>query len=319
MKTSEHLSKIELFKFSSGLLSEQKIVIAGRHLLGCEDCRKALPAPTPDRLYSVLTGGENAGDKDSGRSVWTSAFNSFDPINLVWSGGALLIILGFAFLFWMNFQSTETGKSKKELASVHQQETKIIPRPNSDNDGKNSVLPPAMEKQDPGPAEVKRTSDGSGKIFQEKASKPKERYLNRKKENSIEKKVNKISATRGADKSLPECNESNLDLSFQSKDDEILLNWKKVPEAIKYHLFIADEDEILIDEYETVSETSYALTQTLDPEKTYSWKILVTLKNGETLVAKSRKFTFRDMQVGELKQNRQKTDARCSEKIKSEK
>ena len=96
-----------------------------------------------------------------------------------------------------------------------------------------------------------------------------------------------------------------------------MLRWKKFPDAAKYNLYISDDEEILIDEYETQNNTSYVLNKPLDPAKTYSWKILVTLENGETVIGASRKFTVKDFQMNEESlQNKSKSDIRCAEKNK---
>lgn len=56
--------------------------------------------------------------------------------------------------------------------------------------------------------------------------------------------------------SLNECgNEGQTDLEIEIIGENIMLKWKKVPDASKYHLYVSDEDEILLDEDETEQAT----------------------------------------------------------------
>ena len=57
---------------------------------------------------------------------------------------------------------------------------------------------------------------------------------------------------------------------------EVVLKWKKVDGATGYHVYISDDDEILVDEYET-DQTSYVFKKPLDPEKNYIWKMVIEL------------------------------------------
>ena len=78
--------------------------------------------------------------------------------------------------------------------------------------------------------------------------------------------------------------------------EKVVLKWKRVKNAAKYHLYVSDDEEILIDEFETQEETFYILKKTLDPQKTYKWKVVVTLENGNTIMGYSQKFTVKDIQ-----------------------
>ncbi|NJM52122.1 MAG: hypothetical protein HC846_01255 [Blastocatellia bacterium] len=82
---------------------------------------------------------------------------------------------------------------------------------------------------------------------------------------------------------------------------------------MKYHLYISDDDEILIDEYETETETTFVLNKKLDQLKTYKWKIIITLENGQTIPGPSNKFTVKDFQTKQMKSEKTRnTDVRCS-------
>lgn len=83
-----------------------------------------------------------------------------------------------------------------------------------------------------------------------------------------------------------------------------------------FRVYISDDEEILIDEFETEQETSFVLKEKLDPTKTYKWKIIVTLENGQTMVGAAQKFTVKDFQTNKIKpDNKKGADIRCSNAI----
>ena len=104
-------------------------------------------------------------------------------------------------------------------------------------------------------------------------------------------------------------------MEFGSNNNKaVVFRWTKVPNAIKYHLYISDDDEILIDEYETGQDTSYILKKSLDPAKTYKWKVIITLDDGQTKSGTSQKFTVKDVLQNQKKMTgKKKSDIRCSE------
>src|SRR5205085_73706 len=127
---------------------------------------------------------------------------------------------------------------------------------------------------------------------------------------SLPKKV-QVSTTRGG---KAECSEEkSIELEFSAVKEDLVFKWKKVPNAAKYHLYISDDDEILIDEFETEGETSFILRKPLDTLKTYKWKILITLDNGKTVVSPYNKFTVREYETNRLKQEKKmNAEIRCT-------
>ena len=123
-------------------------------------------------------------------------------------------------------------------------------------------------------------------------------------------KKDQISEIRGVSTN---CNEDKgVELEFSTNKENFVFKWKKVPKAVKYHLYISDDDEILIDEYETEAETTFILKKLLDPLKSYKWKIIVTLENGKTIIGTSQKFTIKNFQNYQVKSEKQKnSDVRC--------
>ena len=120
-----------------------------------------------------------------------------------------------------------------------------------------------------------------------------------------------VSATRGVS---AKCGENQpIRIEFSADKENFVFKWKAVPKAAKYHLYISDDEEILIDEFETQNETSFVLKKTLDPAKTYKWKIIVTLENGQQVVGDSQKFTMKDFQINQKKSEmKRSSETRCS-------
>lgn len=129
----------------------------------------------------------------------------------------------------------------------------------------------------------------------------------------LHNKPENISSTRGS--SAAKCaDELPFETEMLLSGKDVILEWEKVPNAVKYTLYLSDEEEILIDEFETAGGTSYVLRKPLDPQKTYKWKVVVTLENGDTVIGDSRKFTLRNLNPGKKKTKKKgKSEIRCSE------
>ena len=123
-----------------------------------------------------------------------------------------------------------------------------------------------------------------------------------------------ISSTRGGN--LPKCSDQlSIGAAVEMQDKTIVLKWKEVPNAAKYHLYVSDDEEILVDEFETERETSYVLKKSLEWQKTYQWKVIVTLENGNTVVGDSREFTFENLRLNQNKSEKKgNSETRCSAK-----
>jgi hypothetical protein len=75
-------------------------------------------------------------------------------------------------------------------------------------------------------------------------------------------------------------------ISLESKSDgkEVFLKWNSVKGAESYDIYISDLDENMIDHFESKSQTYYRSAVRLDPAKSYRWKLIITLKNGNKIV-----------------------------------
>lgn len=317
METVKHLTENQLHSYAAGSLEKGERSEIGRHLLCCAACRDLLPLPTPQRLFAILMGGDDLREENKSPflTLFSSAKTAFrKPPVLAWSIGSLVIILGFSVFMWFAIVSGSNNKDEVargfDTGIVEIKQSKIDrqiqppPTENNSNDEKpissnNSNLSVANKKPI-----VLKTDSQKGKLKLTEKNLPPER-------NNLVADKESISLTRGGSAKCGE--EISVVMEFASKDGAITFRWKKVENAIKYHLYISDVQEILIDEYETQDGTSYILKKTLDPEKTYNWKILVTLENGETVIGTSQKFTAKEIKVKNF-DKKEKSSTRCSEK-----
>lgn len=308
MKNFEHLTLNQISSYAGGGLSEHDSDEIGRHLLKCADCRKLLPLPTVEQFWSaIMTEIDDKAENESDREIssiisgWSSIWKQNS--GLIWSGAALVVLIGFSALIWLNF----SGSHNSEVAHSFEINTDLssgIPFPATKQD---PVNPERILSEKPNRSVASPTP--KTKRAELPKSQPAQTDVNRILESP--KKRQQISETRGVS---AKCNEGeNVEIEFTSDKENFVFKWKKVPNAVKYHLYISDDDEILIDEYETEAETTFVLRKPLDPLKTYKWKIIVTLENGQTVAGPSNKFTVKDFQTNQKKPERkQNSNIRCS-------
>lgn len=310
MKEHEHLTKKQITGYRTGAFDALKTREIGRHLLKCESCRRSLPMPTVDDFLNAVMNEreteQNTMSEDSEQSrhsilsFFPQIFGQFG--GLAWSGAALIIIFSFSFLLWIN-----TADSSREVVQTF--DNKL-----------NSELNFPLPAQTPIKENLTSPTNSNRAIVVPtpknlKLDSPKPKILQNNLSQSFKKPDFKqpnqtISATRGVS---VKCGENKtIEVEFLTNKENLVFKWKKVPKAAKYHLYISDDEEILIDEFETSDETTFVLNKKLDPLKTYKWKIIVTLENGQTIPGPSNKFTVKDFQTKQLKSEKTRnSDIRC--------
>lgn len=311
MTDIKHLTQNQLIAYHNGSLEKHESHNIGKHLLMCAECRKMLPLPSVERFWSaIMTDTEiiAALAKEEAKFSFVSilsAFSSFLKLQsgLLWGGAALIIIFSFSVLLWLN-----VADSSREVVQTFDNElnSKLnFPLPtetptNGDTtfsmNSNRTVVNPTPKLSKTEVPKQKTVQNNSRQDFN-KAD------LKQQKEN--------ISATRGIS---TKCSENKtIEVEFSADKESLVFKWKAVPKATKYHLYISDDEEILIDEYETEAETTFVLKKPLNPLKTYKWKIIVTLENGQQVVGDSQKFTMKDFQTNQKKiETKRSSETRCS-------
>lgn len=307
MTNFKHLTKTELSAYSLGSLEKNESQTMGRHLLNCAECRKLLPMPSAERFWAmVMTDLEikDAPEKEESEN-FVSSLSSFLKLQsgLLWGGAALIIIFGFSFFLWLN-----VADSSREVAQTFDNE--------SGSEHNFSLLEqnPVRENLTSSTNSNRAVVIPTPKNLKLDSPKPKISQNNRDfNKTNLKQRPEKFSTTRGIS---GKCGENKtIEVEFLVEKESFIFRWKAVPKATKYNLYISDDEEILIDEYETEAQTSFVLKKQLDPLKTYKWKIIVTLENGQQVVGDSRKFTIKDFQMNQKRiETRRNSETRCSEK-----
>jgi hypothetical protein len=309
MNQTEHLTDNQLTDYFGNSALERKAKHAiGRHLLQCDFCLKRLPQPTVEQFWTALMTDENEDDSQIDQTNLANRLKFIagiltQPKVFALSAAGLAIVLFFSAFFWLN--AVKSSEMEKEIAVNFETTQPVIHQTENEEINLQSATPPIKSDDSSRTASI-RTAPADLNLSATKETKTKQNIkiassndLSAKEQENLPLGEN-ISLTRGA--ATSECgNQTAIDLSIEKDEEKILLKWKKIPNAANYHLYVSDDEEILIDEYETTEGTSYALIKPLDPAKTYQWKVMVTLENGNTVIGDSQKFT-----VNEIQQNRKK-------------
>lgn len=166
-----------------------------------------------------------------------------------------------------------------------------VPAPDHNQANEMNAVSPANSGNEP---DVKKTgSISTDRELLKDRSKPNSRAAVTV--NRAPKGVNtKIAVTRGG---VAPCSVGRtIEVELGSNKSDLVLKWKPVPKAAKYHLYVSDDNEVLVDEFETDRGTSYVLKKPLDPTRSYKWKIVITLENGQKLYADAQRFAAKDFQ-----------------------
>lgn len=321
MNQGEHLTENQLSDYFGNSLENKKRRDIGRHLLECDFCLKRLPNPTAEQFWQALMTENEVDDRDADKTNFPRRLGFFTglltpPKVLAWSAGGMTLALIFSALVW--FGTAKLSGEEREVAQAF--DTEIAGLKQNDAVGENS--PPIVltskssdRTSSPEPSNTvdftKPTSLNSQKR-NPKVTTESNSSRHSKKIIQSEKLAN-ISSTRGG--SEEKCGEENpIEMGIGANSNEaVIFRWSKVPNAVKYHLYISDDEEILIDEYETEDETEYVLLKTLDPSKTYRWKVIITWENGNTSAGNSQKFTVKNLSQNQKKTGKKKSNVRCSE------
>jgi len=294
MKTSEHITSNQIAAFSAGSLAASDSRTVGGHLIRCGECRSLLPIPDPTQVWTAINSEHDFDELPGTRRLPSlkqpyslTVVGLFGKRNrLAWAGGMLAIVVGLTALFFFSSkQSKET-----EVARSFEPENPVSTSNHVQANETNTAV---------------TSSAGSDSDVREKRSISKDRESPKPRRNvhsrtaatdirATSRAGRNIVSTRGA---TEPCGVGGaIEVELGSNKSDILLRWKPVPKAAKYHLYVSDDNEILVDEFETDRATSYVLKKPLDPTKSYNWKIMITLESGQKLYAEARKFSAKDFQ-----------------------
>lgn len=325
MNLSEHLTENQLADyFGSHALDREAKHLIGRHLLQCDSCLKRLPQPTVEQFWTALMTDEFAEVPTCEETTLAERLNYIlqslkHPRVFALSAAALAVLIFFSGFIWLG--AAKSSETESEVAQNFEP-AKSKFNQNGDEPGSSLSVSPASESNNLSsspPAATPRdvAKPASSKIGDTAKNSPKTASPTNFNPKTLLKSAEqtKISSTRGGSAVFPNCASAGaIEMTSGSNGESITLRWKKIPKAAKYHLYVSDDDEILVDEFETGKEISYVLKIPLDPLKTYQWKVVVTLEDGSTVIGDSQKFVINSLKLNQKKSDSQKSGiVRCSE------
>lgn len=322
MNGSEHLTENQLTDYFSDALERGAKHTIGRHLLQCDFCLKRLPQPTIEQFWTALMTDDDAEDSSDERTTLAARLNSIfqslkHPKVLALSAAALAVLIFFSAFIWLG--AAKSSEMETEVAQNFEPAQSVFNQNGDEYINPPSVLPTVENGNPSSPAATSHAITKPDSPAMNNAAKRNLKTASRTEFNpktvlnpADEAEKTNISSTRGGSSVVPKCGAVTVEMTIGSKSDVVTLKWKKLPNAAKYHLYISDDDEILVDEFETEKDTSYVLKKPLDPVKTYQWKVVITLEDGSTVIGDSQKFTVKNFQPNQKKSERkEKSDIRC--------
>ena len=268
-----HLSAAEVAMFREESLSSRSIEI-GRHLLICKECRAKLPSVTTQEFRNCVLDSEVV---INGKVKLTSKL--FPNVRLprlsvaraaVFAGFAALLITGlYMARLRSGLMESEPIIAKNETTSV--QLEPVHPASGTITD------PPYAASQQPISNDPEKKDE-----YSERRQAPKRTGLNPSRKPVSRAPAVQTAETRGDEN--PCSGGATVSLESNTNGKEIFLKWNPVKGAASYDIYISDLDENLIDHFESDSQTQYRSTVELEPERTYRWKLIITLSNGNKIV-----------------------------------
>lgn len=293
MNLDGHLSTDLLREFRSGDVSHSEKLSVERHLIQCSECRARSPLPAALEFWSAVFHEDNAAAIGSGRWFlgkeligslrFRQAFRLAIPASLL-----LLIAGGFAYLF---FGPIAASRNESEIARTSEPELL--------NSGTQPNISPAIDpghsSGEPNITTSKGSTYKSDKV-QLQGNSPTPRDPNVKSTLFPRPDRGVASSTRGLNLRCGE--QIRIAMSLRPTEAGIELRWDPIADAVKYTVFVSDFNEKLIDEFETKDKTVHVVATRLDPDTRYEWKLLVELKDGRSIVGRSRSFTAKGIGDG---------------------
>ena len=271
MNQSQHLTENQLADyFGNAALDKEVKHRIGRHLLQCDLCLKRLPQPTTEQFWAALMKDDDAKDSRDERTLLAARLSSIfqslkHPKVFALSAAALAILIFFSAFIWLD--AAKSSEMETEVAQNFEPAQSIFNQSGDEQINPSSMLPTDENTYPFSPATTSRAiakpdspaTSNTPKHNLKTAARTDISLKTQVKSANESEKAN-ISSTRGGPSVLPKCAGAvTVEMATDSKGEAVTLKWKKVPNAAKYHLYISDDDEILIDEFETEQETSYVL------------------------------------------------------------
>ena len=281
-----------------------KSIEIGRHLLACKECRAKLPSVTPQEFRDCVLGANGEG---LDQSEYKYRFFDFPILSFArvtaFAGFAILLLAGIYFVGVQKFSTPNTvAKSENNavtnelnpvpetVANQTTHEKEQFPIKSVDVPNRDSRPKPPLTKTD------------QRKVASVTPSGPKLQNAE----------------TRGSEN--PCSGGATINVESKSDGKGVFLKWNAVKGAQSYAVYISDLEEKLVDRFETDNGTSYTSRANFERSIVYKWRLIITLKSGETVVGDSQKLLLdepkwnKNSQRSSRTHTRSEMNIRCSEK-----
>lgn len=276
---ARHFSDEEITAFLKAETPLQHRLQMSEHFRNCEVCKAKLYQSNPMFLKQTIAAYLNKEDETKKKSFF-STLNALIPIGAM----AVLLIGILGYILLIEFRTnTEQVKVIEPIESSS-------PFPNLQNDSN-----PVVSNKNTDVNEKNTTNNPSQLEINQHLPITKSSPVSKEKRiNSSNSKTNIIISPSRSAKDASNCEPEVAAIApVYERITEIqpTFRWKPVANAVKYHLYISDTAQILIEEAET-KESSYKLKASLEPNKQYKWKVVATMPDGKTLNSPSIEFSL---------------------------
>jgi len=242
------------------------------HIRDCGKCKSKLYSHDPAILSQTISTYLKPGESNKKKSFFQMT-KFLVPVSTL----AVLLIGIFSIVFYLsngpNQPASIVQVSEKPETPKTATSKEIVPE---NNDGANKTGSTPRDKTS-GTKSRRTIRKNSRPIKRRKSSKP-----------------SKVAQNRSANRAAAASSITGLSPYFETiKEVQPTFRWKRVKNAIKYHLYVSDTSQILIEEAEIKKANSYKLKTKLKPGKAYRWKVIATITDGKTVVGKSIDFSVR--------------------------
>ena len=268
-----HLSAAEVAMFRDESLSSRSIDI-GRHLLTCKECRAKLPSVTTQEFRNCVL------DLEVENAATITATSRLFPN--MWlprlSVARAAVFAGFTILLLAGLYLVRVPRGLMDSEPmIAKNETTAVQFESVPPESRSVTNPSSAASQQP----ISNESETKDE-YSERRQAPKRLSPSPSRKPVAKAPALQTAETRGDEN--PCSGGATVSLESNTNGKEIFLKWNAVKGAASYDIYISDLDENLIDHFESDSQTQYRSTVELEPERTYRWKLIITLSNGNKIV-----------------------------------
>jgi hypothetical protein len=289
MISEQHLQISEILAFRERRLSATEHTAAAHHLLQCSECRAQLPLPTTEEFWNCLMGGDERTVKTKGwiavkSYLANSLFGRSAARKAVLVSTFLAAVAGLSLSLVFNRFSEPADNMVAVVADKETTGKTLTTLDEERPSGSATRTDRNPDEQVLGATSTRGNRRSAGTPLSVKDRRPMSIVRAAAPERTVSRNVD----TRGSN--VPCGANLTIGLETTATGSAVRLIWGKVKGAVSYEVFLSDLDAHLVDNYETTDGTAYTVTRPLDPDKIYRWKLLVTLRDGKTIVGTSENF-----------------------------